>query len=64
MCTNDQFKAEGKRAFHQDKNPIKSNPYPNTSRVRAHDLWLEGWRDAAIEHVQKKASPFVQPRSN
>ena len=54
MCTNDQFKAEGKRAFHPDKNPIKSNPYPNNSRVKAHDLWLEGWRDAAIEHVQKK----------
>ena len=55
MCTNDQFKAEGKRAFHPDKNPIKSNPYPNTSRVRAHDLWLEGWRDASIENKKKKS---------
>ena len=54
MCTNEQYKAEGKRAFHPDKDPFVLNPYPHTSRVKAHDIWLEGWRETAIEHEQKK----------
>ena len=54
MCTNEQFKAEGKRAFHPDKDPFVLNPYPHTSGVNAHDIWLEGWRETAIEYEQKK----------
>ena len=54
MCTNEQFKAEGKRAFHPDKDPFILNPYPHSNSVNAHDLWLEGWRETAIKHEQKK----------
>ena len=54
MCTKEQFKAEGKRAFLPDKDPFTLNPYPHTSNVSAHDIWLEGWRESAIKHEQKK----------
>jgi len=54
MCIKEQFKAEGKRAFHPDKDPFVLNPYPHTKRGSAHDLWLEGWREIAIKHEQKK----------
>jgi len=54
MCTKDQFKEEGKRAFHPDKDPFVLNPYPHASKVRAYDIWLEGWQETAIEQEQKK----------
>ena len=47
MCTTKQFKAEGKRAFHPQKNPVELNPYPQTRGARAYELWLEGWQEAA-----------------
>ena len=54
MCIKEQFKAEGKRAFHPDKDTFVLNPYPNTCRGSAYDIWLEGWRESAIQHEQKK----------
>ncbi len=53
MCTKEQFKVEGKRAFHPDKDPSALNPYPQSDCVRAHDLWLEGWWETATKNEQK-----------
>jgi hypothetical protein len=54
MCTREQFKVEGKRAFNPDKDPLALNPYPQSNYISAYDLWLEGWSQTAIKHEQEK----------
>ncbi len=63
MSEQSNVKREGSRAFNVKRDPFLLNPFKEKSHDSEYELWMEGWKEAAIKHneeLKREANALIQ----